>query len=111
MKIAYAGKIQIESFATDSVSAYDHDEGAAVLPADGPVLAGPHPHHLLDAVADLVHSEDPRDSYRLEEAHPEQRHPAGRVIIHQLEYIHAALEAQQTEEIVGGLFPNDGTLR
>ena len=47
--------------------------------------------HVLDAVAEALTSEYPRDGYRLEEHQEQHRHTASCIIVQDLEDVHPSL--------------------
>lgn len=61
-------------------------------PTDVPKLAEPNAHHLMDTVAELLCTKDPRNCYCLEEADPENGHPARGIKVHKLENVDSPLE-------------------
>lgn len=73
---------------------YKHDDRSAVLPAYDQKEVRLDSHHLLDAVAELVGPEHPGNGDGLEETDPEERHAAGRVVVHELENVDSALRQE-----------------
>merc|ERR1719376_247618 len=69
----------------------DHECGRGDHPADVPVPVDPESDHLFDAVVDFLSAEEPTDGDSLEEDAPQERHSAGRVKVHQLEDVDAAV--------------------
>lgn len=82
------------------VFTHRHDERCQEDPAHVPELVGPHTHHLVDAVGELVRAEDPGDGDGLEEAHPQKGHAAGGVKVHQLEQVHSSLGTGKGESVI-----------
>jgi hypothetical protein len=50
---------------------HNHGEGSAEDPTEMPKFPGPHPHHLIDALNELINSKYPGNSRCLKEAHPQ----------------------------------------
>ena len=73
------------------LSCYQHEGWGQQDPADVPVVAHPVADHLLNAAVEPLGPEDPADGDGLEEDAEEERHPAGRIEIHQLEHVDTTL--------------------
>ena len=56
--------------------------------------------HLLDAVTELLASEDPRNRNGLEENQKQHGHSTGRIVVENLEDVHASLYDAQSNETV-----------
>ena len=79
-----------------------HEGRGQADPADQPVGREPVANHLFHTVVKVIRSEHPADGHSLEEDAPEQRESTGRVEVHQLENVHAAVgdhgKAEQEHE-------------
>lgn len=77
---------------SESAVSYRHDAGSEDGPANGPEFTQTDAHHFVNAVRESLRAEYPRYRNCLKEADEEQTHSAGRVEVHQLEYVRSALE-------------------
>jgi hypothetical protein len=70
---------------------YSHDQRAENDPAEIEVDRWFGAGHLFNTIAETSSSEYPVDGNGLEEDQEQHGHPAGRVIIHQIEQVHSTL--------------------
>ncbi len=77
---------------------YTSENGSNCSPADTQPGVNAEPDHVLNVVVITTRAVDPGDGNALEAANPEQRHPARRVVVKQLEHVHTSLKHIKTPQ-------------